>query len=413
MAEPNDEPRASARGSSSSRRESVSDMPLHTLYAQLVAERIPESGQMFNYVVGIAGMVQSAATNDATGAVNNFLATTTWNGLQFSDELCYRQLQSNIRAYLSQPERDPQYDARLSSAAVGEGMQQLNLGSGTYNQPGQSASLNSVKSEGSNSTVTDQALTLHTVHNTLAQALSGGTDHDPDHTHDYAPEYAPDHALYHEYGQQMSEISNQSMKSATSSMNGGRRRAWSYGMVDMLRAKNNSLVVQHVWEFSETMTRTLSLDSAVTGGSPRLEPELPNLAEMYDQYGSSRQLEEFENVESASGAGMKRVNYSCATDNGRFIVHKKLGTGAFAQIWEATDRSTRQTVAIKDIGLTPAFATDLENEYAIISKINHPNVIKVFHKYACLPCRARGVIRFCRLSSMSWWLGLCMWSCVQ
>jgi len=118
----------------------------------------------------------------------------------------------------------------------------------------------------------------------------------------------------------------------------------------------------------------------VTGGSPMAFPhtrhpehDLPLPPEPDDS---------FEIVPSASGAGDKRVNGMCPNDEGRFIIHRKLGSGAFAQIWEATDRTTKEHVAIKDIGLAPEFATELENEFAIIAKINHDNVIRVVHKFA-------------------------------
>jgi tetratricopeptide (TPR) repeat protein len=67
---------------------------------------------------------------------------------------------------------------------------------------------------------------------------------------------------------------------------------------------------------------------------------------------------------------------------GRYLLRRLLGRGSFAEVWEAEDKElSGRLVALKHIG----HATDSEvsayfqREMELLGRINHPNVVKLFH----------------------------------
>ena len=61
--------------------------------------------------------------------------------------------------------------------------------------------------------------------------------------------------------------------------------------------------------------------------------------------------------------------------NGRFIVHRQIGSGGMGVVYEATDRKLETLVAVKVLTeVNPAGIYRLKQEFRSLSSILHPNL---------------------------------------
>jgi len=61
-----------------------------------------------------------------------------------------------------------------------------------------------------------------------------------------------------------------------------------------------------------------------------------------------------------------------------------LGTGAFSEVKQAVNRTTKRSVAIKIVAKTSLMSqTSLDNEIAVLRKIKHPNIVQLYEIYDC------------------------------
>lgn len=66
--------------------------------------------------------------------------------------------------------------------------------------------------------------------------------------------------------------------------------------------------------------------------------------------------------------------------NERYTLEKLIGVGGFADVWKATDNSTRTTVALKIYtNLDSDGIKDLSEEYTRMSSLNHTNILRADH----------------------------------
>lgn len=66
---------------------------------------------------------------------------------------------------------------------------------------------------------------------------------------------------------------------------------------------------------------------------------------------------------------------------GDYILGPRIGSGSFAVVWCARHRHSGLEVAVKEINkeqLSPKVSENLLKEIAILSTINHPNIIRLF-----------------------------------
>ena len=60
-----------------------------------------------------------------------------------------------------------------------------------------------------------------------------------------------------------------------------------------------------------------------------------------------------------------------------------LGTGAFSEVKQAVNRTTKRSVAIKIVAKTSLMSqTSLDNEIAVLRKIKHPNIVQLYEIYS-------------------------------
>ena len=61
-----------------------------------------------------------------------------------------------------------------------------------------------------------------------------------------------------------------------------------------------------------------------------------------------------------------------------------LGTGAFSEVKQAVNKTTKQSVAIKIVNKTSLMSqSSLDNEIAVLRKIKHPNIVQLYEIYDC------------------------------
>lgn len=66
---------------------------------------------------------------------------------------------------------------------------------------------------------------------------------------------------------------------------------------------------------------------------------------------------------------------------GDYIVGPRIGSGSFAVVWRARNRSSGLEYAVKEIDkrqLSPKVRENLLKEISILSTIHHPNIIRLF-----------------------------------
>ncbi|XP_050237692.1 serine/threonine-protein kinase ATG1a isoform X2 [Mercurialis annua] len=66
---------------------------------------------------------------------------------------------------------------------------------------------------------------------------------------------------------------------------------------------------------------------------------------------------------------------------GEYILGRKIGSGSFADVWLSRHRSSGVEVAVKEINkksLSSKVSQNLLKEISILSKINHPNIVRLF-----------------------------------
>jgi serine/threonine protein kinase len=69
---------------------------------------------------------------------------------------------------------------------------------------------------------------------------------------------------------------------------------------------------------------------------------------------------------------------------GRYLLEAEIGTGGMGEVWRATDRESRATVALKRVRLSHLSRDDrgrarerLRAEAGIAARLDHPNIIRV------------------------------------
>jgi eukaryotic-like serine/threonine-protein kinase len=70
-------------------------------------------------------------------------------------------------------------------------------------------------------------------------------------------------------------------------------------------------------------------------------------------------------------------------DFGRFVIQRRLGAGEFAVVYQARDRKTGRSVALKllETVTAPALAR-FEREFGRLSHVEHPNLIRLYELHA-------------------------------
>ena len=66
---------------------------------------------------------------------------------------------------------------------------------------------------------------------------------------------------------------------------------------------------------------------------------------------------------------------------GDYIVGPRIGSGSFAVVWRARNRSSGLEYAVKEIDkrqLSPKVRENLLKEISILSTIHHPSIIRLF-----------------------------------
>lgn len=66
---------------------------------------------------------------------------------------------------------------------------------------------------------------------------------------------------------------------------------------------------------------------------------------------------------------------------GRYDLQTKIGGGAFSNIYAAVDLEGSSIVAIKVINTLPSFLSSVDGEFAIMSSLDHKNVVKCLGRY--------------------------------
>lgn len=73
---------------------------------------------------------------------------------------------------------------------------------------------------------------------------------------------------------------------------------------------------------------------------------------------------------------------------GDYMLHERIGSGSFADVWRAEHRVTRNVVAIKEIAtdrLNRKLRQSLESEVSILKRISHRNIVQLHTVIEVLP----------------------------
>ncbi len=65
-----------------------------------------------------------------------------------------------------------------------------------------------------------------------------------------------------------------------------------------------------------------------------------------------------------------------------YVLGHQIGQGSFAVVWKAENKTTGDTVAIKEINtakLSRKLKSSLEGEVSILRRISHTNIVKLHH----------------------------------
>ncbi len=72
-------------------------------------------------------------------------------------------------------------------------------------------------------------------------------------------------------------------------------------------------------------------------------------------------------------------------DFGRFVIQRKLGEGQFAVVYQARDRQTDKSIALKLLKdaahVDPAQLARFEREFSILSHVEHPNLVRLYELF--------------------------------
>lgn len=97
-----------------------------------------------------------------------------------------------------------------------------------------------------------------------------------------------------------------------------------------------------------------------------------------------------ENIENQSPRSHKRLSSAELIDTvlQKYEIKERLGKGAFAEVFRATNRSTKKDIAVKQIHLNSQDnIIDLMSEINLLKALKHPNIVKYHgfvHKKDCL-----------------------------
>ncbi|MEM9777646.1 MAG: hypothetical protein AAF902_23920, partial [Chloroflexota bacterium] len=78
----------------------------------------------------------------------------------------------------------------------------------------------------------------------------------------------------------------------------------------------------------------------------------------------------------------KQLLHSESTINGRYILHEEIGRGGMGIVYKATDRLTRDIIALKQVATAEAefdkaYRQSLTHEFQLLAGLRHPNIISV------------------------------------